>query len=288
MPTSVLEEKAYYEARYAPFLAFPADSLRFTPRQFLKDLEDPSKEVHERLLLYAATLRKLSTLSLRGKRVLDYGCGTGDFGLWMAVSEGANVTFLDLSENAVALCLRRAELSGVGERCQGVACDAADLSCFPDQHFDLVFGCASLHHTMKYQGSWAELLRVLKPDASLVLTETYGENPILNALRRWNWKREGLDESQGEDIIFGNDHIRLLRQGFESVELQPFSLLSMSKRALRGRLHQPLPGALYRWLRGIDAAMIAAFPPVQRLCGEVLVTAQRKRSVEAKGNPRVR
>lgn len=277
MSTTSLDEKAFYEERYAPFLACSASDLRFTPGQFLSDLANPAKDVYERFDLYAATLKALSSLSLRDKRVLDYGCGTGDFGLWMATAERARVTFLDLSENAVALCLRRAEISRVADLCAGVARDASDLSCFPDACFDLVFGCASLHHTIKYPGAWKELLRVLKPDGVLVLTETYGNNAILNALRRWNWKREGIAEEQGEDVIFNREHVALLRQGFEDVKLQPMGLLAMAKRALRGRLRHPLPRALFLTLRAIDGVILAAIPALKTYCGEVLVVAARKR-----------
>lgn len=274
MSTTSLDEKAFYEERYAPFLAFSPDDLRFSPSLFLDDLCNPKKNVYERFDLYAATLRTLSSLSLRGKTVLDYGCGTGDFGLWMATAEGARVTFLDLSENAVDLCLRRAQVSGVPHLCRGVARDAADLSCFANASFDVVFGCASLHHTIKYPGAWNELLRVLKPDGVLVLTETYGENVVLNALRRWNWKREGIAEEQGEDVIFNHEHVALLQQSFRDVRLFPMGLFAMVKRALRGRLHHAAARTLLLTLREVDRWLLTIAPPLKRYCGEVLVIAK--------------
>lgn len=278
MATDAAAEKAFYEARYAAFLRLPTGDLCFTPQGFLADLEDPRKEVYERRELYRATLTALGRLALRDQRVLDYGCGTGDFGLWMATAERARVTFLDLSENAVDVCLRRAAASGVAERCDGVARDAADLSCFPDAAFDLVYGCASLHHTIKYPGAWNELLRVLKPGGHLVLTETYGNNPLLNALRRWNWKREGLAEEQGEDVIFNDEHVAILRQSFAEVRLQPMGILSMAKRALRGRFHQPPARLLLALLKAADTALLRLLPPLQRHCGEVLVVARGRQS----------
>lgn len=274
MSTHAAAEKAYYEARYAAFLGLRRDDLRFTPAAFLADLEDPRKEVYERKELYRATLKELGRLSLSEKRVLDYGCGTGDFGLWMATAERASVTFLDLSENAVQVCLQRAEASGVAERCDGVARDAADLSCFADSTFDLVYGCASLHHTIKYPGAWNELLRVLKPGGDLVLTETYGNNVLLNGLRRWNWKREGLSEDQGEDVIFNEEHVEILRRHFANVSLQPMGLFSMAKRAMRGRFHRSTTRAVLSMLQFADAAMIGLAPPLMKQCGEVLVVAR--------------
>src|ERR1039457_3945609 len=45
---------------------------------------------------------------LRGRRILDYGCGPADFGLWLA-TEGADVTLLDLSPVAIELAVKRSE-----------------------------------------------------------------------------------------------------------------------------------------------------------------------------------
>lgn len=277
MSTHQEAEKAYYEERYAVFLELSAADLRFTPAGFLADLENPRREVFERRRLYHATLAALGQLNLAGKRVLDYGCGTGDFGLWMATAENARVTFLDLSENAVSVCLRRAELSGVASSCDAVARDASDLSCFPDGAFDVVYGCASLHHTIKYPGAWEELLRVLKPGGDLVLTETFGNNPVLNALRRWNWRRSGLSEDQGEDVIFAEEHIRILRENFAEVNLQPMELFSMAKRAMRGRFHVRLLRLTLAALEGLDAVLLRLVPPLKSQCGEVLVVARGRR-----------
>ncbi len=281
MSLTAADEKAYYENQYARFLALPDGDLRFTPSGFLADLDNPHKEVFERRRLYASTLAALSRMHLQGKRVLDYGCGTGDFGLWMATSEGARVTFLDLSENAVAVCLRRAEASDVATLCEGVARDAADLSCFADASFHLIFGCASLHHTIKYPGAWKELLRVLKPGGTLVLTETYGNNPLLNGLRRWNWRRSALPEEQGEDVIFCDEHVAILRQSFADVQLRPMHLLGMLKRAMRGRYHQSPVRWLLHVLNGLDQVLLSSLPFLKRHCGEVLVIARNHRTLRA-------
>lgn len=277
MSTHQEAEKAYYEERYAAFLDLPREDLRFTPAGFLADLDNPRREVFERRRLYRATLTALGQLSLSGRRVLDYGCGTGDFGLWMAAAEHARVTFLDLSENAIRVCLRRAGASGVSAQCEGVARDASDLSCFPDATFDLVYGCASLHHTIKYAGAWEELLRVLKPGGDLVLTETYGNNRLLNALRRWNWRRAGLSEDQGEDVIFNDEHVAILRRCFREVRLRPMGLSSMAKRAMRGRFESRPLRAMLGALEGLDAALLRTLPPLKYQCGEVLVVARGRR-----------
>ncbi|MCW5965015.1 MAG: hypothetical protein KIT83_13325, partial [Bryobacterales bacterium] len=134
-----------------------------------------------------------------------------------------------------------------------------------------------LHHTIKYPGAWNELLRVLKPGGALVLTETYGNNPLLNALRRWNWRRSALPEEQGEDVIFNREHVAILREAFTEVQLRPMHLLSMAKRACRGRHHLALVRWLLRLLGAADRALLTIVPSLRSHCGEVLVVATGRR-----------
>lgn len=77
-------------------------------------------------------------------------------------TEGAEVTLLDLSPLAIELGLKRAKASGVTRRVKGIAADASKLDMFADGAFDLVFACASLHHTLKYPGAREELARVMR------------------------------------------------------------------------------------------------------------------------------
>ena len=103
----------------------------------------------------------LASEPLPGKRVLDYGCGDARFGLWMA-EEGAEVTFLDRSREAVDAGLKRATATGALRRCKGIVPASTQLDMFADLAFDLVF----LHGDTPYD--WAELSRTMRPGARLV------------------------------------------------------------------------------------------------------------------------
>jgi len=105
------------------------------PRDAVGGLADAANPSYERRVVYRAALKYLLSESLTGRTVLDYGCGTGDWGLMLA-GEGAVVTLLDLSPVAIRLGLRRAAASGVADRVRGVARDASDLACFGDGEFD--------------------------------------------------------------------------------------------------------------------------------------------------------
>ncbi len=269
------QEREFYDNQYRQFLALPDHALRLDRAVLEGNLADPANPFYERRLLYGASMRALESEPLPGKRVLDYGCGPADFGLWMA-TEGAEVTLLDLSPLAIELGLRRAHASGVSRRVKGVAADASKLDMFADAAFDLVFACASLHHTLKYPGAMEELARVMRPGARLVLCETWGGSPLLNFARKWRASAQGEEEEQGEDIILSNAELVLLSPHFSEIRVEHLNLLAMAKRLLRGRLAGSAARTLLSALEATDKVLLSAIPALRNWCGEAVITARRR------------
>jgi SAM-dependent methyltransferase len=268
------QEREFYDGQYRRFLQLPDHALRVDRSVLEKNLSDPGHPFWERKTLYRASMAALEEEPLNGKRVLDYGCGPADFGVWMA-TEGAEVYLLDLSPLAVELALKRAEASGVTRRVRGVAADASRLPMFADNAFDLVFACASLHHTLKYPGALEELVRIMKPGARLVLCETWGGNPLLNVARRFRAGVQGEQEEQGEDILISRREIRLLKQHFRAVRVRHYNLLAMGKRLLRGRFDRGWARTAIASLEKADRAALTICPPLKNWCGEAVITARK-------------
>ncbi len=268
------QEQQFYDAAYAVHRHTPDHALRTNRESMLRDLNQPGGAFYERRKLYSAVLAELLSEPLAGRVVLDYGCGVGEWGVLMA-TEGARVTLLDLSPVAIEIGLRRAAANDVGHKVRGYARDASDLSCFADGEFDLIYASAALHHTLKYPNALAELLRVLRPGGKLILAETYGNNMILNGLRRFRWRLSRQPEDAGEDIILGDRELDLLRSHFSRVSVTPMNLLAMAKRVFRGRFGSRAVCATIGWLEAIDLWLLNSLPFLGRYCGEVLVVAER-------------
>ncbi len=274
MGTTADRERAFFDRVYARHLARPDHELAIDRRIMLATLENPAQPVWERRLLYRRVWEELARLPLAEMNVLDYGCGPGDWGVLLA-TEGARVTLLDLSPAAIELGLRRARASGVADRVRGVARDGSKLDCFADGEFDLVFASAALHHVLKYGPAVDELVRVIAPGGRLVLAETLGDNPLLNAARRLRARLAGEEEAQGEGILIGEAEIEMLRRRFRTVDVYPLNLLAMAKRLFRGRFTRRGVRAFLGVLEAADRLLLGRFPSLGRYCGEAVIVARK-------------
>jgi ubiquinone/menaquinone biosynthesis C-methylase UbiE len=82
---------------------------------------------------------------VENKRVLDYGCGKGDFALKL-LERGARVDGIDIAQTYIDECNEAARAAGyeAGSYCFQVM-DAHKLT-FEDDSFDFVVGNGILHH----------------------------------------------------------------------------------------------------------------------------------------------
>jgi 2-polyprenyl-3-methyl-5-hydroxy-6-metoxy-1,4-benzoquinol methylase len=119
---------------------------------------------------------------LRGKTVLDVGCGEGENSVLLA-SLGAHVTGLDISPKAIELAKRRAHLSGVELRTRFI-CAPAEAANLPQAHFDVVWGDNFLHHVLPALDETLEtIMAAAKPGGQVVFMEPTNLNPTLRRIR---------------------------------------------------------------------------------------------------------
>jgi ubiquinone/menaquinone biosynthesis C-methylase UbiE len=121
---------------------------------------------------------------LNGSKVLEVGCGRGDFSLWLAAKyPHATIIGVDFSEAAITIAAdkQRAELSNVSF----AVGDAEDLK-FGCSMFDYVVSCECLEHVRHPDRMAREIARVLKPEGKFILTtENYFNGMFLAWVVCW-------------------------------------------------------------------------------------------------------
>lgn len=113
-----------------------------------------------------------ATLSLmpevKGKRVLDAGCGPGVYSEWL-IERGAEVTAVDASPKMVELAKRR-----LGSTTDVRQADLSKPLTFLDSlSFDVVLCPLVLDYIEDWHGVFAEFYRVLRPQGHIVFSVTH-------------------------------------------------------------------------------------------------------------------
>lgn len=117
---------------------------------------------------------------MKGKTVLDYGCGTGGNSLILA-KRGANVIGVDISPELLELAEKRMAANGVAGNTKFLVGSAHDLP-IPDESIDIVFGIAILHH-LELEESSKEVFRVLKKGGRAIFQEPVRNSKFVKFIR---------------------------------------------------------------------------------------------------------
>ncbi len=131
---------------------------------------------------------------VRGKTVLDAGCGTGIFSAIFARHGAAMVTGIDISPGSLGTAESLKDRFGL----QNARFERQDMLRlpYPAASFDIVWAWGTVHHTTDPRAAIAELMRVLKPGGSLFLAiykktkATWIHEIIRKTLirtPRWSW-----------------------------------------------------------------------------------------------------
>lgn len=209
----------------------------------------------------ARTGRFLDATGLRtatpATRVLEVGCGTGDYTARLVPATSATYVGLDATRGVFGHVRRAAP-----PRVLLAAGDAGALP-FRDAVFDIVVGNAVLHH-LPLDYALPELLRVMKPGGLFCFAEPNMANPHMFIALHWPWLRRKLRGSPDETAFYRRSlGRRLASEGFAGVSVEPFDFL-----------YPMTPRPLIPVVQAV-APLFERLPLVREIAGSLLITARK-------------
>jgi SAM-dependent methyltransferase len=219
--------------------------------------------------------------NLRGKRLLDVGCGLGEASVYFAM-QGANVTASDLSPGMLEATCRLASANGVAVTPHLAA--AEDLQLPADALFDVIYAGNLLHH-VNIDETLARLAPHLASDGVLVTWDPLAYNPVINVYRSIATSVRTPDEHP----LRWRD-IKLFRKYFKTVETRYFWLTTLSIFVIMAIFQRRNPNkerfwktivddgekwrTLYAPLEAVDRLLLL-LPPLRLLCWNVVIVSRK-------------
>jgi SAM-dependent methyltransferase len=223
--------------------------------------------------------------NLRGKRVLDIGCGQGDTSAFFALCE-AEVHALDVSERMVSVTTELAKYHGVGDRVHAQACRVEDMK-YPDDYFDLIFADGVLHHLDMPQAV-PNIARVMKRGGRGIFLEPQKGSVFSEIYRFFATDLRTVDERPLEQRDFDfltSQFGQLNHREYHLVSLVLFAMrfvtLKLSGKAFpywmdevrQGKYHPKL----LRRLQNVDEWVFRHFPSLRKYTWLTVITTEKSK-----------
>ncbi|HNZ43733.1 MAG TPA: methyltransferase domain-containing protein [Bacteroidales bacterium] len=188
-------------------------------------------------------IAQIKTLQAEKKSglILDYGCGTGYKTMFLA-DDNWKIMGIDISSVSIEFANKAVQKNNANAMYQVMDCEQMQFS---DNSFDLVIDYGTFS-SLSMEKAFPELLRVLKPDGSLVAIETFGHNPLTN-FKRWLNVRSGRCTKWAASHIMKKDDWKKMAGSF--------SECTMYYRGFLVLMLVPVFSICPRWLmRSVEAA----------------------------------
>ncbi len=229
MTTRIEREKEFHDESYG--------ERKRVPLERYYSVTEASQAYYRRFLLSRAP----------GARLLEYGCGRGEWACELA-RNGAEVTGIDLSDTALDMAREAAARENLRVHFEVMNAEALT---FPDGSFDIICGTGILHH-LDLDKAYAELARTLKPGGRAIFLEPLGHNPLLNLFRRLTPKLRTVDEHP-----FRREDFAVALRYFDSLTPRFFHLSSMLAYPFKSL---PLFTPVLKMLDALDRGIFALLP----------------------------
>jgi 2-polyprenyl-3-methyl-5-hydroxy-6-metoxy-1,4-benzoquinol methylase len=166
---------------------------------------------------------------VKGRRILDLGCGDGSNAVIFAKMGGV-VTGIDLSPKAIEIARLRAEVNGVSDRVT-LICAPIETVHLADNSFDIIWGDAILHHVFEeLELVLNRLLTWVKPGGTILFSEPIN---LFGPLRRLRQRIpvHTVEATPGERPLVRAE-IDLIRRFIPDLKIRHFHLLGRLDRLI--------------------------------------------------------
>lgn len=237
---------------------YRGDDLRMNPYDW--DKMDGTGDAHS---AYITSVRWLG--DLKGKTVLDVGCGTGWLSVILAKRGAHHVDGFDISEEAVRIARTRARVNGSADTCAFKQGSCYQIP-FASATYDVVAGQAILHHVRNKDLVAQELDRVMKPGGVGAFYEPFGGSWLFERFRQ----RLPLS-SDTDDPEHWKDKLKI-------EELEPFKArfdVTIKHFELVQRFSRYAP-VLSSALAALDTALLGRVPPLRRFSRGIVIGLRKR------------
>ena len=217
---------------------------------------------------------------LRGKSLLDIGCGLGEASVYFAL-EGAHVTATDVSPGMCDATRRLAQAEGVTVETHLSAAEDLQLG---DRQFDIIYVGNTLHH-VDIATTLDRLLPHLRDDGIFASWDPVAYNPLINIYRRVATQVRTADEHP-----LRLRDIRSVASRFTTADVRWFWLGTLSifvcmvlvqwRNPNRERFWKTVIDEADRWrwlyvpLEKFDTFALAWLPFLRPLCWNVVIVGR--------------
>ena len=134
--------------------------------------------------------------SLKGKTVLDLGCGAGSFAKYCIEKGATKVVAVDISKNMIEKALREHGHEKIKYLCSPI--EEVDLH---NQTFDIIVSSLAIHYIEDYPRLIDKIIKLLNSSGEFVFST---EHPIVTARKEeiTNW----VKDAEGDKLFWAVDH----------------------------------------------------------------------------------
>jgi SAM-dependent methyltransferase len=210
--------------------------------RFKHVFESPNTRRHEK------AFHDLATDGIRGRRVLEIGCGDGTHAEELLSAGAGYVLGIDIAETFIARARERA----VPGRLEFARADAAEPRAGT---FDLVYGRAILHH-LDYRTVLERLYAEnLSPGGRMVFMEPLGSSLLIRLFHAVAPSAQTADEKP-----FDKGDVQWLARAFPALEILPINYLSFPLGLVSSFLFARPDNALLRMADRVDMWLTRSLP----------------------------